>query len=78
MYPAASSSHPLLVQGRRERGVKDLLQIVMADENWNYCKLLLYNNVEQERPWGKRNELPTTSKEGGDVYIVGLEGSPLL
>ena len=57
-----------------------LKQIVMGDEKW-----ILYNNVEQKRLWGKRNEPPPTtpkavssSKEGDVVYMVGLERSPLL
>ena len=50
----------------------------MGDE-----KQILYNNVEWKRLWGKRNEPPPTkgrssSKEGDVVYMVGLEGSPLL
>ena len=37
-----------------------LKQIVMGNEKW-----ILYNNVEWERSWGKRNEpSPTTPKAG--------------
>ena len=58
-----------------------LKQIVTADEKW-----IPYNHVERKRPWGKRNEPPpatpkasqSSSKEGDAVYMVGLEGSPLL
>ena len=51
----------------------------MDDEKW-----ILYNNVEWKRSWVEWNEpLPTTpkassSKEGDIVYMVGLEGSPVL
>ena len=51
-----------------------------GDEKW-----ILYNNVEQKRSWGKRNEPPPTtlkagssSKEDNVVYMEGVEGSPLL
>ena len=33
-----------------------LKQIMMGDEKW-----ILYNNVEQKRSWGKRNEPPPTT-----------------
>ena len=33
-----------------------LRQIVMGNEKW-----MLYNNVEQKRLWGKRNEPPPTT-----------------
>ena len=54
---------------------------VTGDEKW-----MLYHEVEQKRSWSKRNEPPPTtlnsgqssSKEGGDVDMLGLEGSPLL
>ena len=62
------------------KNVPFLKQIVTGDEKW-----ILYSNVEWKRSWGKRNEQPTnhtkgqsSSKEGGVVYMVGLEGSPLL
>ena len=53
----------------------------MGDEKW-----ILYNNVEWKRSWDKLKKTPTnhtkgqsSSKEGNDVvFMVGLEGSPLL
>ena len=56
-----------------------LKQIVMCNEKW-----ILYNNVEWKRSQSKRNDPPPTtegqssSKEDDVVYIVELEGSPLL
>ena len=51
----------------------------MGNEKW-----ILYNNVERKRSWGQtkwtninHTKVQSSSKEG-DVYIVGLEGSPLL
>ena len=59
---------------KRNENVSFLKQFVTGDEKW-----ILYNNVEQKRSWGKRNEPPpTTPSKEGDVYMVGLEGSPLL
>ena len=37
-----------------------LKQIKMGDEKW-----ILYNNVEQKRSWGKRNEPPPTTPKSG-------------
>ena len=50
-----------------------------GDEKW-----ILYNNVEQKKSLGKLNKSPFNHTEGrsssreDDVYMVGLEGSPLL
>ena len=41
---------------KRNENVPFLKQIVTANEKW-----ILYNNVEQKRLWGKRNEPPPTT-----------------
>ena len=46
-------------------------------------KWILYNNMEYKRSWDKRNDTNHTkgwssSKEGDVVYMVRLEGTPLL
>ena len=65
---------------KRNGNVPFLKQVVTGNEKW-----ILYDNVEQKRSWGKRNEPPPTtlkaglpSKEGDVVYRVGVEGSSLL
>ena len=65
---------------KHNKNVLFLKQTVTDDEKWT-----LYSNVEWKRSWGKWNEPPPTipqrkssSKEGGGVYTVGLEGSPPL
>ena len=45
---------------KRNENVLFLKQIVMGDEKW-----ILYNNVERERSWGKRNEPPPTTPKAG-------------
>ena len=53
---------------KRNENVPFLKQIVMDDEKW-----ILYNNVEQKRLWGKRNETPpNTPKAGLDPKKVML------
>ena len=56
---------------KRNENIPFLQQIVTC-----YEKRILYNKVD----WGKRNEPPPTTPKAkeGDVYMVGLEGSPLL
>ena len=45
---------------KRNENIPFLKQIVTGDEKW-----LLYNNVEQKRSGGKRNEPPTTTPKAG-------------
>ena len=54
-------------------------QIVMGNEKW-----ILHNNVECKRSWGSEwttaghTKHQSSFEEGHVVYVVGLEGSPLL
>ena len=41
---------------KRNENVPSFKKIVTGDEKW-----ILYNNMEQKRPWGKRNEPPPTT-----------------
>ena len=45
---------------KRNENVLFLKQIVTGSEKW-----ILYNNVEQKRSWGKRNEPPPTAPKAG-------------
>ena len=45
---------------KHNENVPFLKQIVMGDEKW-----ILYNNVEQKRSWGKRNEPPPITPKAG-------------
>ena len=45
---------------KRYENVPFLKQIVSGDEKW-----ILYNNMEQKRWWGKRNEPPPTTPKAG-------------
>lgn len=60
------------------KNVLFLKQTVTSSEKW-----ILYNQVEWKRLWDKRVEVPpakhqSSSKESGDVYMVGLESSSLI
>ena len=54
-----SSCNSLL---KRNKNVPFLKQIVKGDEKWK-----LYNNVEEKRSWGKRNEPPPTTPKAGPL-----------
>ena len=65
---------------KHKANVPFLKQIVMGDENW-----ILYNNVEPEEVVGQVKWITTnhtkgqsSSKEGDAVYMMGMEGRPLL
>ena len=45
---------------KHNENVPFLKQIVTGDEKW-----ILYNNAEQKRSWGKRNEPPPTTPKAG-------------
>ena len=45
---------------KHNENVPFLKQNVTGDEKW-----ILYNNVEQKRSWGKRNEPPPTTPKAG-------------
>ena len=45
---------------KRNENIAFLKQIVTGGEKW-----ILYNNVEQKRSWGKRNEPPPTTPKAG-------------
>ena len=45
---------------KHNENVPFLKQIVTGDEKW-----ILYNNAEQKRSWGKRNEPPPTTSKAG-------------
>ena len=45
---------------KKGKKVPFLKQIVTDDEKW-----ILYNNVDQQKSWGNRNELPPTTPKAG-------------
>ena len=57
LLDCTSTCDPLL---KHNKTVPFLKQIVVGDEKW-----ILYNNVEQKRSWGKRNEPPPATPKAG-------------